>query len=207
MLKVKINKGFTLIELLVVIAVMGILSGIIFGIIRVGRSKSDDVQIKSNLNEALIHAKLYYGKYGYYSNVNQILLVKTSEDYFAYTDTLFHYGSPQITDAGEAIYRYMWNAQFAYDSSSVLGSISNIWVVTFGTGAPYSISGSNFHSGSFVVAVPLKTQNIISSSSGTDYFCIDSSAEEGKVIDTLTQITGGGSVGSAPSYNGVASCG
>ncbi|MDQ5971510.1 MAG: hypothetical protein QG566_456 [Patescibacteria group bacterium] len=195
--------GFTLIEILVVVAIVGIISSIVLSVIRVGGDKAADAKIKANLGEALIHAKLYYEKYGYYSNVNQVLVVATTENYFSYSDTLFHYGSPQINDSSEAIYKYMWNAQFAYDPSSVLGSISNTWVVTFGTGAPYD----TYKTESYAVAVPLKTQNIISGSSGTDYFCIDSSLEEGKVIDTLTQMTGDGGVGSSPDFNGVASCG
>ncbi len=207
-LALRASNGFTLIEMLIVVAVVGVLASIIFSIVRVGTDKSADAKIKANLGEALLHAKLYYDKHGYYSNTNQILVVTTTENYFAYSDTLFHYGSPQILDAGEAIYRFMWNSQVAYDSTSVLGSISNTWVVTYGTGMPYTSNGSGgYHTGSYAVAVPLKTQNLISSNSGTDYFCIDATLEEGKVIDTLTQMTGDTGVGTGPDYNGVASCG
>lgn len=203
-LSTKDKQGFTLIELLVVVAVVGVLSGIVVSIVRTGGNKSDDLAIKSNLNEALIHAKLFYEKYGYYHSNNAILVVKNN-DYLGYSGTIFSYGTPQVTDASDSIFRFMWNAQFITNASATPGSLPDI---TYGTGSPYVDNGSGgVSSNSYAVAAPLKTQNIISSSSGTDYFCIDSSLEEGKVIDTTAQMTGDTGVGTGPTYNGVASCG
>lgn len=188
------NRAFTLIEVLVVVAIIGILSLIVFSVIKISMDRSADAKIKANLNEALIQAKLFVDNNGYASKVN-------SGCSPSYTDTSYCacFGSGSTADNVLAnIYNYTWNAHLASDSSfATNGGISNTYVATCGTNAPYDANGNR---GSWVVSVPLKTKNIISSSSGTDYYCVDYKLEVGKVIDTITEMTG-------ETYGEVASCG
>jgi prepilin-type N-terminal cleavage/methylation domain-containing protein len=188
------NRAFSLIELIVVVAIIGILSLIVFSVVKISMDQSADAKIKANLNEAIIHAKLFVDKNGYASKAN-------SGCSPSYTDTSYCacYGNGETNDNVLAsIYNYTWNAHLVSDSRfATNGGISNTYVATCGSNAPYDASGNR---GSWVVSVPLKSQDIISPNSGTDYYCVDYTLEEGKVIDTITEMTG-------EVYGEVASCG
>lgn len=188
------NKAFSLIELIVVVAIIGILSLIVFSVVKISMDQSADAKIKANLNEAIIHAKLFVDKNGYASKMNS----GCSPSYTA-TSYCACYGSGATNDNVLAsIYNYIWNAHLVSDSRfATNGGISNTYVATCGSNAPYDASGNR---GSWVVSVPLKTKDILYSGSGTDYYCIDYTLEEGKVIDTITEMTG-------EVYGEVASCG
>ncbi|MCC6323252.1 type II secretion system protein [Candidatus Nomurabacteria bacterium] len=195
------NLGFTLIEMLVVIAIVVILGTIFFVKMKSGVDKSDDIKIKAKMNEALIQGKLYYNTNGYYSNNNSFyLIVKRAPVSFNQGYIYGYYSSlgslmKDIEDlAGDYITLDSPNTSTNYGPN-----------IIYGTGAPYTGSKA----GSYTLAVPLKTQNIISANSGTDYYCIDSSLEEGKVIDEIEQMTGDTWINGSGlnELNGVASCG
>lgn len=199
------NSGFTLIELIVVVALIVILGTIFFVKIKASVDKSDDVKLKAKMNEALIQGKLYFNKIGYYSDQatsGLFLITRRAPISFNGGYSVGFYSSlgSLMTDIEDMAGDYI-----TYDSPTT--STNNGPNIIYGTGAPYT----GVKAGSYVLAVPLEIQNIISDTSGyksgIDYYCIDSSLEEGKVIDEITQMTGSSTSTTPPDYNGVASCG
>jgi len=190
----KKNKAFSLIELIVVMAIIGVLSLVVFSVVKISLDRSADAKIKSSLNEALIQAKLFVDKKGYASKVNS----GCSPSYTSISYCACYANNDTAENVLANIYKFTWDAHLVSDSSySTNGGISNTYVATCGINAPYDALGNR---GSWVVAILLKEKDIISDTSGTDYYCVDYLLEEGKVIDTITEMTG-------ETYGEVASCG
>jgi prepilin-type N-terminal cleavage/methylation domain-containing protein len=194
------NRAFSLIELIVVVAIIGIMSLIVFSIIKTSTEKSADAKIKAELNQAIIQARIYHDKYGYFYNGNGFSSVGTSYTNCTGNGGIFALGTPNPLSEVESIYRFIWNAQLASDTTYARTLVSNTWIATCGMGFPVTYNNSAIQSYSYAVAIPLRENNIISDTSGTDYYCIDYLLEEGKVIDTIAEMSG-------ESFGEVATCG
>lgn len=65
------RRGFTLVELLVVIAIFGLLSSVVFAIVRGAMEEARDARKIESLNQVQKAIQVYYSKYEYYPNVSQ----------------------------------------------------------------------------------------------------------------------------------------
>ncbi len=150
------NKGFTLIELLVVIAIIGILAAIVLASLNSARSKGGDAAVRSNLANIRGQAALYY-------------------------DTNTTFGT---------------NVACGYTAS---GSTVGVCTGLFATGSTTAAAGlkaaaaaagstaygfTNAAGDAWAIGAILKTKNIVSSTSGVDYYCVDSIGSGG-VEDTI----------------------
>ena len=178
------RSGFTLVELLVVIAIIGMIALITFVSSRAVLDKKTDTVIKSKLGEALIQSKLFLDDRGNYNSQTgaTTLPLTTSAQACRQSDTLFEVRTDSVHGSQYSLYQLIRDAEEASDPSTN-------WVATCGVGGN-GIAMNGGYGTSWAVAIPLHTNNIISSNSGVDYYCVDSSLDEGVVIDTLGQMTG-----------------
>lgn len=196
----KINRAFSLIELIVVVAIIGILSLVVFSVVKISMDQSADTKIKAELNQAIVQARIYKDKYGYYYKGSGFSSVGTSYTNCTGNGGIFALGSPNPLSETESIYRFIWRAQLASDSTYAKTLVSNTWIATCGMGFPVTYPSAGVSSYSWAVSIPLKQKNLVSDTSGTDYYCVDYSLEEGKIIDNISDMTG-------ETYGEIASCG
>lgn len=140
------KRGFTLIELLVVIAIIGILSSVVLASLNTARNKGADAAIKGDLAGIRASAEVLYDTLGNEYNTGTAV-TSTSCGAIAVASPVTHIAN----DAG------------------VQSAIDHAILSNGGNEATCNIS-----SGVYAIAVPLKSTNVVSSTSGTDYWCVDS---------------------------------
>lgn len=158
----KQNKGFTLIELLVVIAIIGILASVVLASLNSARTKGSDAAIRANLANIRAQAALYYDTNNTFNGSGSALTCS-------------------ITSAG-----VVTGCLGVFDTSTN-GSRQGITAAASAAGAT-AFGAVTATGDAWAAAVPLKTTNVFSASSGTDYYCVDS-AGAGKVVDTYPSAT------------------
>ncbi|MBP6912375.1 MAG: prepilin-type N-terminal cleavage/methylation domain-containing protein [Candidatus Pacebacteria bacterium] len=144
--KLKINKGFTLIELLVVIAIIGILAAIVLASLNSARSKGGDSAVRSNIANIRGQAALYY-------------------------DTNITYGNNVacgFTSGGTAV--GVCTGLFGAGSTTAQAGLRAAATASGSTAYGFT----NATGDAWAIGAILKTTNIISSNSGVDYYCVDS---------------------------------
>lgn len=175
----KNKQGFSIPEFLVVIAILGVLSAIVFVSYNSVRVKSDETLIKSNLGFIRSGALSYFN---HYNNFGTATVAATKSLTACSTvNTIFD------PSANMNINSYVLQAESAADPSST-------WVATCAVGKLSTETNAT----SWAVSVPLKTPNLVSSSSGVDYWCVDSSGNQ-KVTD-IDSMNAGGSTAKAVCY-------
>ncbi len=150
------KQGFTLIELLVVIAIIGILASVILASLNAARSKGADAAVKSNLSNIRAQASLYYDTNGTYGVSGSCGFNGT--------------GTQISTCAG----------MFAPGSSTAQAGIKAAAVASGSTAYGFTNAAGD----AWAIGAILKTSNTFSSSSGVDYYCVDSTGKSG-VEDTI----------------------
>ncbi len=160
-----------MLELLIVIVIIALLSIVILASVNSVRRKSEETRIKSNLSFVRSGAISYFNRYNNFGTAT-----------VASTTTLVACSTASTildTSAIFSVNPHIVNAEVVSDPSST-------WVATCALGK----LSTDTNATSWAVSVPLKTQNIISGTSGTDYWCVDSFGNE-TVYDTNS--LGGGS--------------
>ena len=145
------KKGFTLIELLVVIAIIGILASVVLASLNSARNKGADAALKSNLSNLRGQASLYYDNNSTYGVSSSCGFTSTGTQLSTCTG-MFGSGASG-TQAG-------LKAAAAASGSTAYG-------FTNAAGDAWAIAGI------------LKTNNVVSSTSGVDYYCVDSTGASG----------------------------
>lgn len=169
----KKNKGFTILELIIVICIIGFLSAVVFGALNSVRRKSSETTIKSNLGFIRSRSFLYFNRANNFGTAT--VSAATTSAACSTANTIF------ATNSFVLVNNYIVEAENASDPSSN-------WVATCAVGK----LSTDANATSWAVAVPLKTQNIVSSNSGTDYWCVDSSGNS-QVYDSASSLGGGSS--------------
>lgn len=171
MSKIKLYKnyksGFTLIEVLVVIFILGLITSVTLVSMNSIRESNAEHNIKAGISNMAIQIRVYYDRNTYYGNTT-----------FTATTTQAACSTPGTVFADPLVYKSIVDAEEASDPSSN-------WVVSCALGKVSSGTTAK----SWAVAVPLKKQNLLSSTSGVDYYCADSLGVL-KIIDTIN-LSGG----------------
>ena len=147
------KKGFTLIELLVVIAIIGILSSVVLASLNSARAKGNDAAIKSNLSNIRAQAEILYDTNGCYSNTSTCTAVAVTGTACSSASTIFG------------------NANVLQQTAAAATASGNSVICNTNAGATQ-----------WAASVQLRSTNVVSSTSGTDYWCVDSSGAS-KAID------------------------
>ncbi|MCX6757400.1 MAG: prepilin-type N-terminal cleavage/methylation domain-containing protein [Candidatus Nomurabacteria bacterium] len=151
----KLNKGFTLIELLVVIAIIGVLASVVLASLNTARTKGADVAVKANLSNARAQAELFYDA----NNGSYMGTINTSTDVC---------NTAGLVSGVKGIYPSVLAAVQATGNTALVAENA---VETTTTGS------CNPASGTWVAQAPMKSQNLVSGSSGIDYYCVDSTGQ------------------------------
>jgi prepilin-type N-terminal cleavage/methylation domain-containing protein len=175
----KNQQGFSIIEFLITIAILGVLSTIVFVSYNSVGNKSDETIIKSNLGFIRSGASIYFNHYNNFGTTT--FSATKSQNACSTANTIF---DPAIKIS---VNQYILAAESESDSSSN-------WVATCALGKLSTETNAT----SWAVSVPLKNTNIVSGTSGTDYWCVDSSRNQ-KVTD-LDSTLGGGATTKAVCY-------
>ncbi len=167
------NKGFTLIELLVVIAIIGVLSAIVLSSLSNARSKGGDSAVKSNLANLRARAELYYDTNGYYTTGN---LTSAAQ-------SITNCGCTSATcGAAGGLNNSIFDAT-AGASNSLIPGITAAVSANGGTAATcYLGDASGARATKWAVSAALKTRNLVSGSSGQDFWCVDYTGSS-KILD------------------------
>lgn len=152
--------GFTMLEVLVVVFIITILVSVVMASVNSVRTKSDETTIKSNLAFIRSGAIKYFNRYNHYGTAT--VASATTSVACSTASTILD------TTAAVSVNSYIVEAENASDSSST-------WVATCAIGKLSTETNAT----SYAVAVPLKTQNVVSGTSGTDYWCVDSAGNAG----------------------------
>lgn len=164
--KTLLRYGFTLIELLIVIAIIGVLASIVLASLNSSRTKGSDAAIRSNMINARAQGVLYFDANNTYSasaaSPAAIAFTVTSSGTVTNGTGVF---SPKTTLGIQDMLR-----KAAESSGNTLYGYVNA-------------SGTNW-----AAAVQARSTNLVSASSGVDFFCVDS-ANITKLVDTMTLTT------------------
>ena len=153
------KRGFTLIELLVVIAIIGILSAVVLASLNTARNKGADAAIKGDLAGVRASAEVLYDTLG--NN---------------YNDT-----GAAINSAACGAIAVVSPATHIANDTGIQTAIDHAITSNGGTEATCNITATG---DAYAIAAPLKSTNVVSGSSGTDYWCVDSTGQS-KAIDTI----------------------
>ncbi|MEI8174708.1 MAG: type II secretion system protein [bacterium] len=156
-----LKKGFTLIELLVVVAIIGILASVVLASLNTARTKGADAAIKANLANTRAQAAIYYDS-------------ATNNTYGAVTLG----SSCSYTAAGGA------TGCTAVSLVSDTQMKAAIAATAVASGSPAYLY-VNAAGDAWAAGAQMKGTNLVSASSGTDYFCVDY-AGAAKLVDTMT---------------------
>src|SRR3990167_1101421 len=148
------QKGFTLIELLVVIAIIGILSSVVLASLNTARAKGADAAVKANLSNIRAQAEILYDTNGCYSN--------------------------NSTCTGLAI---TGTACSAADSIFANANVTQQLNAAEAAGGGTAVCNSGASRVDWDIGTALKSTNVINTTSGTDFWCVDS-AGASKALDT-----------------------
>lgn len=175
----KNEKGFSIVEFLITVAILSLLSTIVFVSYNSTGNKSDETIIKSNLGFIRSGASVYFNHYNNFGTTT--FSATKSQNACSTASTIF---DPTIK---MSVNQYILAAESEADPSSN-------WVATCALGKLSTETNAT----SWAVSVPLKNINIVSGTSGIDYWCVDSSRNQ-KVTD-LDSLLGGGSSAKAGCY-------
>ena len=140
-----LQRGFTLIELLVVIAIIGILSSVVLASLNTARNKGADAAIKGDLAGVRSSAEVLY-------------------------DTLGNkYGPSSGNTVSGACSRT--DASTIYADSNIQAALAHALSSNGGTAGVCNIAANG---SAYVISMPLKSTNLVSGTSATDYWCVDS---------------------------------
>ncbi|HEY4489729.1 MAG TPA: type II secretion system protein [Candidatus Paceibacterota bacterium] len=156
----KLSRGFTLIELLVVIAIIGILSSIVLASLNTARAKGADAAVKSNLSNSRAQAEILYDTNGCYSNNATCNGALVTGTACNAADTIF---------ANTNIAAQLNAAESAGGGTAVCNSAANRTAWAAGTA--------------------LKSTNVVSPTSGTDFWCVDSTGASKELDVNITTQT------------------
>ncbi len=160
------KKGFTLIELLVVIAIIGVLASIVLASLNSSRTKGTDAAIRSNMINARAQGVLYFDTNVTYS------ASAASPAAIAFT----------VTGAGTVT-----NGTGVFSPKSSLGIQDMLRRAAESANSTLygyvNATGTNW-----AAAVQMRDTNLVSASSGVDFFCVDSN-NISKLVDTMTLTT------------------
>lgn len=163
------NKGFTFLEVLIVIFIIGLLASVTLFAVNSARQSSTEHYIKAGISKVAVQARIQFERNPNYGTTT--FTSTTSQAACSTAGTIF---------AIPLVYKGIEEAEEASDPTSN-------WVATCAVGK----IASNTSASSWAVAVPLKTQNILSATSGTDYYCADSRGKI-KIVDSPS-LNGGAS--------------
>lgn len=154
-----LHRGFTLIELLVVIAIIGILSSVVLASLNTARNKGADAAIKGDLSGIRASAEVLYDTLGNkYSNTGAA-----------------------INSAACGALTVASPATHIANDSGIQAAIDHAITSNGGNEATCNITDTG---SAYLIAAPLKSTNVVGTSSGTDYWCIDSTGQS-KIEDAL----------------------
>lgn len=168
----RFSKGFTLLEILIVIFIIGLLTSVTLFAVNNARQSSAEHYIKAGISKMATQAHIEFERNPNYGTTT--FSATTSQSACSTAGTIF---------AIPAIYKAVEESEEASDPTTN-------WVATCAVGKIASDTSAS----SWAVAVPLKTQNIVSATSGTDYYCADS---RGKIKTVDSPSLNGGSAAKA----------